>query len=198
MIDYIKGEITELNPTYAVIETGGVGYFINITLPVYTTLRQLSSAKVYVYESIREDAHLLFGFLQPIERQIFMLLISVSGIGPNTARMIMSSYSVAELQHLISTENTAGLNAIKGIGTKTAQRMIIDLKDKILKIQVDSSGEALQPALAGSANREEAVAALVMLGFAANISQKAVDTILKVQPDMKVEMLIKTALKNMR
>jgi Holliday junction DNA helicase RuvA len=198
MIDYIKGEITELNPTYAVVETAGVGYFINITLPVYTTLRQLSSARLYVYESIREDAHILYGFLQPIERQLFLLLISVNGIGPNTARMIMSSYSVAELQHLISTENTAGLNAIKGIGTKTAQRMILDLRDKILKIQVDSSGEALQPAVTGGANREEAVSALVMLGFAANVSQKAVDAILKVQPVMKVELLIKTALQNIR
>ena len=198
MIDYIKGDITELNPTFTVVEAAGIGYFINITLPVYTTLRQLTSAKLYVYESIREDAHLLFGFLQPIERQLFLLLISVQGIGPNTARMIMSTYSVAELQHLISTENAAGLNAIKGIGSKTAQRMIVELRDKILKIQVDSTGEALQPAVLGGANREEAVSALVMLGFMANVSQKAVDTILKIQPDMKVEMLIKTALKNMR
>lgn len=198
MIDYIKGEITELNPTYTVVETGGVGYFINITLPVYTTIRQLSSAKLYVYEAIREDAHTLYGFLQPVERQVFLLLISVTGIGPNTARMIMSSYSVVELQHLISTENTAALNAIKGIGTKTALRLIVDLKDKMLKLHIDASGSAFQPVVAGKANREEAVAALVMLGFAANISQKAVDAILKTQPDMPVELLIKTALQNIR
>ncbi len=198
MIDYIKGEITELSPTYAVVETAGIGYFINITLPVYTVLSQTTSTKLYVYEAIREDAHLLYGFLKPIERQVFLLLISVSGVGPNTARMIMSTYSVAELQHLISTENVTGMSAIKGIGSKTAQRMIVDLKDKIVKIAVDSSGSALQPSVLGSANREEAVAALVMLGFTTNISQKAVDTILKVQPDMKVELLIKTALKNIR
>lgn len=198
MIDYIKGEITELNPTYAVIETGGIGYFIHISVPVYTVLSQAVTAKLYIYEAIREDAHLLFGFLKPIERQVFLLLISVSGIGPNTARMIMSTYSVAELQHLISTENVAGLSAIKGIGSKTAQRVIVDLKDKIIKIEVDASGSAMQPSVTGGANREEAVAALVMLGFATNISQKAVDAILKVQPDMKVELLIKTALKNIR
>ena len=198
MIDYIKGEITELNPTYAVLETAGVGYFINITLQTYSALSSVPTAKLYVYEAIREDAQLLYGFLQPIERQVFLLLISVSGIGPNTARMIMSTYSVAELQHLISTENVAGMSAIKGIGSKTAQRVIVDLKDKILKIQVDASGSALQPAVMGGANREEALAALVMLGFAANVSQKAVDAILKVQPDMKVEVLIKTALKNIR
>lgn len=198
MIDYIKGEITELNPTYAVLETAGVGYFINITLQTYSALSSALTAKLYVYEAIREDAQLLYGFLQPIERQVFLLLISVSGIGPNTARMIMSTYSVAELQHLISTENVAGMSAIKGIGSKTAQRVIVDLKDKILKIQVDASGSALQPAVMGGANREEALAALVMLGFAANVSQKAVDAILKVQPDMKVEVLIKSALKNIR
>jgi Holliday junction DNA helicase RuvA len=198
MIDYIKGDITELSPTYAVIETAGIGYFINITLPVYTILSQTTSTKLYVYEAIREDAHLLYGFLQPIERQVFMLLISVSGVGPNTARMIMSTYSVAELQHLISTENVAGMSAIKGIGSKTAQRMIVDLKDKIIKIAVDASGSALQPSVLGNANREEALAALVMLGFTTSISQKAVDAILKVQPEMRVELLIKTALKNIR
>lgn len=195
MIDYIKGEITELNPTYAVLETGGIGYFINISLPAYSTLNGQKTTKLYVYEVIREDAHSLFGFLHPTDRQLFLMLISVSGIGANTARMIMSSYSVPEIQQMIATENAVALNAIKGIGTKTAQRIIIDLKDKILKLHVGSGTENLT-LQASNETRDEAISALIMLGFAANISQKAVDAILKSQPDMKVELLIKLALKS--
>ena len=134
MIDYIKGEITELNPTYAVIETAGIGYFINIALPTYSTLDGQKSAKLYVYEVIREDAHSLFGFLHATDRQLFLMLISVSGIGANTARMIMSSYAVPEIQQMIATGNAAALSSIKGIGAKTALRIIVDLKDKIIKL----------------------------------------------------------------
>lgn len=195
MIDYIKGDITELNPTYAVLETGGVGYFINISLPAYSALNGQKNAKLFVYEVIREDAHSLFGFLQPADRQLFLMLISVSGIGANTARMIMSSYSVPEIQQMIATENAVALSSIKGIGAKTAQRIIVDLKDKILKLNIATGTESL-PLQVSNETRDEAVSALIMLGFAANVSQKAVDSILKTQPDIKVEQLIKLALKS--
>ncbi len=194
MIDYIKGELAELNPTYAVIDTGGVGYGINITLPTYSSLQQQTSTKLYVYEAIREDAHVLYGFLTQNERQLFLLLISVSGIGANTARMIMSSYSVGEIQEMIASGNVTALNAIKGIGSKTAQRIIVDLKDKVTKLagMTDVPIAGLQET---TPVKEEAVAALVMLGFSAAASQKVVDKILKEQPSIQVEYLIKLALK---
>ena len=133
MIDYLKGEITELTPAYVVLETNGIGYFVNITLPTFSFLGDQTTAKLFVYESIREDAHVLYGFRYQSERQLFLLLISVSGIGANTARMIMSSYSAQEIQEMIASGNVSALNSIKGIGTKTAQRIIVDLKDKIVK-----------------------------------------------------------------
>ena len=193
MIDYIKGEITELTPAYVVLETAGVGYFINITLPAFSTLGNHTSAKLFVYEAIREDAHVLYGFRFQPERQLFLLLISVSGIGANTARMIMSSYSAQEIEEMIVSGNVTALNAIKGIGTKTAQRIIIDLKDKVVK--GTGSNEIPGFALPNSAEKEEAVSALVMLGFAAAPSQKVVEKIQKEQPGLKVEQLIKLALK---
>lgn len=198
MIDYIKGELTEINPAYAVVEAGGIGYDVQITLTTYTAIQQQTSIKLYIYESIREDAHVLYGFLTPGERQLFLLLISVSGIGANTARMIMSSYSAQEIQDMIATGNVRALNSIKGIGSKTAQRIIVDLKDKIVKLGIASPGQAADSvAPADSAVKEEAVAALVMLGFPAAASQKTVDKILKEQPDIRVELLIKLALKMM-
>jgi len=195
MIDYIKGEITELNPTYAVIETAGIGYFINIALPVYSVLNGQKTGKLYVYEAIREDAHNLYGFINQSDRQLFLMLISVSGIGANTARMIMSSYAVPEIQQMIATGNAVALSSIKGIGAKTAQRIIVDLKDKIIKLNIVSDIDLPQQTVSGEL-RDEAVSALVMLGFAANVSQKAVDGILKSQSDITVEQLIKLALKN--
>ncbi len=196
MIDYIIGEIKELTPAYVVIETTGVGYFINITLPTYSSLSERSITKLYVYESIREDAHVLYGFRSQSERHLFLLLISVSGVGANTARMIMSSYSAQEIQEMIASGNVVALNAIKGIGTKTAQRIIVDLKDKILK---GTGGVAATLPLTGIDNekKEEAISALVMLGFASAASQKTVEKILKEQPDLRVEQLIKLALKMM-
>ena len=196
MIDYIKGEIVELTPTSVVLETAGVGYFINIALPTYSFLSELTTSKLFVYEVIREDAHMLFGFRMQSERQLFLLLISVSGIGANTARMIMSSYTAQEIQEMIATGNVSSLNAIKGIGTKTAQRIIVDLKDKIMKGVVGSDFSTILQG-ANSQVKDEAVSALVMLGFAAAVSQKAVDNILKEQPTLKVEQLIKLALKMM-
>lgn len=196
MIDYIKGEITELTPAYVVLETAGIGYFVHITLPTYSFLSELTSAKLFIYEAIREDAHVLYGFRLQSERQLFLHLISVSGIGANTARVIMSSYSAHEIQEMIATANVTALNAIKGIGTKTAQRIIVDLKDKIIK-GVGGNEEVTLFAGAFSEQKEEAVAALVMLGYAANASQKTVDRILKEQPALRVEQLIKLALKMM-
>ena len=197
MFDYIKGEPTELTPAYVVLETGGVGYCVNITLPTFSALSGKTNAKLYVYEAIREDAHLLYGFMNQAERQLFLLLISVSGIGANTARMIMSSYSSQEIQEMIATGNVVALNAIKGIGSKTAQRIIVDLKDKIQKIAL-TPGQPMSPVFAANNElKEEAVSALVMLGFAAAASQKTVDQILKSEPHLRVEQLIKMALKMM-
>jgi Holliday junction DNA helicase RuvA len=196
MIDYITGEIKELTPAYVVLETAGVGYFINITLPTFSFLGEQTSSKLFIYESIREDAHVLYGFRFQSERHLFLLLISVSGIGANTGRMIMSSYSAQEIQEMIASGNVSALNAIKGIGTKTAQRIIIDLKDKIVK----GAGNGEIPLLITNAvneRKEEAISALVMLGFASAASQKTVDKILKEQPELKVEQLIKMALKMM-
>lgn len=196
MIDYIKGDVAELNPAYVVIETVGIGYGIHITLPAYSALQQQKTAKLFIYESIREDAHVLFGFLTQAERQLFLLLISVSGIGANTARMILSSYSAQEIQEMIASGNVAALNSIKGIGTKTAQRIIVDLKDKIIKV----AGMSEQMPISVSANsliKDEAVSALVMLGFNSATSQKAVTKILNEQADIQVEQLIKLALKMM-
>ncbi|HRZ96775.1 MAG TPA: Holliday junction branch migration protein RuvA [Paludibacter sp.] len=195
MIDYIKGEISELTPAFAVIETNGIGYFINISLPTYTVLFGNNVAKLFVYEVIREDAHVLYGFINQTERQLFLLLISVSGIGANTARMIMSSYSAQEIQELIAAGNASALSSIKGIGTKTAQRIIVDLKDKILKV---AGGGTLMQNTFTSPNselKEEAISALVMLGFVSAAATKAVDKVIKEQPGLKVEQVIKQALK---
>ena len=196
MIDYIKGEITELTPANVVLEANGIGYFINITLPTFSFLGEQTTAKIYVFESIREDAHVLYGFRYQSERQLFLLLISVSGLGANTARMIMSSYSAQEIQEMIASGNVTALNAIKGIGTKTAQRIIVDLKDKIIKGTGGSDLSNLATTK-NSEQKEEAVSALIMLGFASAASQKTVERILLEQPTLKVEQLIKLALKMM-
>lgn len=197
MIDYIKGSIEELTPTYVVLEAAGVGYGVHIALTTYSALDKQGQAKLYVHEVIREDAHLLFGFMNKGERALFLLLISVSGVGANTARMIMSSYSASELRQIIATGNAKLLSNIKGIGPKTAQRIIVELKDKILKVEVENDAQLpmndYAPAVDGV--REEAVAALMMLGFAAAPSTKAVNQILQQQADATVEQVIKAALK---
>lgn len=195
MIDYIKGEIAELTPATVIIETAGVGYCIHISLPTFSVLQGRKEAKLFVYEVIREDAHLLYGFTNQAERQLFLLLISVSGVGANTARMIMSSYSASEIQEMIATGNVTALNAIKGIGAKTAQRIIVDLKDKIMKVAGMENNDLQLFATTANPVKDEAVSALVMLGFAANASQKVIDSILKKEPTLKVEQLIKLALK---
>ncbi|MCL1868046.1 MAG: Holliday junction branch migration protein RuvA [Paludibacter sp.] len=194
MIDYIKGEITELTPTYAVLETGGIGYAVQISLPTYTALSDAKADKLFIYEAIREDAHVLFGFKTQKERQLFLLLISVSGIGANTARMILSSYSADEIQQMIAAGNVSALNSIKGIGAKTAQRIIVDLRDKIVKL---SGVEVENQQFVGQVNatKNEAVSALTMLGFSAAASQKAVEKVMQQTPNAAVEQVIKLALK---
>lgn len=191
MIDYIKGEITELTPASVSVETYGIGYFINISLNTYTNLSGKKNVKLYIYEAIREDAHLLFGFFDKQERELFMLLISVSGIGAGTARMILSSMNTQELANVIASGNADMLKTVKGIGLKTAQRVIVDLKDKIKISGIEQVDIFASKSPAG----EEAIAALVMLGFPQQASQKAVGKILKDKPDSNVEQIIKTALK---
>lgn len=192
MIDYIKGKITELTPTSAIIETGGIGYLTHISLTTYSSLENKDSAQIYVYEAIREDAHLLFGFFTKEEREMFLLLISVSGIGANTARMILSSLSIVELQQCIAQDNVTALKNIKGIGLKTAQRVIIDLKDKIGRV----AGEVkITGTESYSSVKQEAAQALVMLGFQQAHINKALEKIFSGSPSLTIEQAIKQALK---
>lgn len=197
MIDYIKGELAELTPAMAVVETAGVGYAMNISLNCYSAIQGKKEVKLYVYESIREDAHVLFGFASKKEREMFLLLITVSGVGPNTARMVLSSMSPAELCNSISTGNERMIKTIKGIGLKTAQRIIVDLRDKIVSLgiaeEIPAGGSMENPV--DNRVKEEAVSALTMLGFSPAPSQKVVVQILKDNPTAAVEQVIKMALK---
>lgn len=190
MYDYISGKIEEATPTYVIIETGGIGYEINISLIDYTALQGKEAAKLYIHESIREDAHILFGFLSKRGREIFRLLVGVSGVGPGTARLIMSSLSVRDIENVIATGQESMLKAVKGIGGKTAQRIIIDLKDKI-----KASDDALfSQASVSSPVSDEALAALLMLGFNKAQSEKALRKLFADAPDISVEEAIKRAL----
>lgn len=202
MIEYIRGELAELSPATAVIDCNGVGYVANISLNTYSVIQGKKTCKLYIYEAIREDAYVLYGFAEKQEREIFLLLISVSGIGGNTARMILSALSPVELANVISTENANLLKTVKGIGLKTAQRVIVDLQDKINAIGVSAAGgvTGVGGTLLQAANaevQEEAVAALAMLGFSAALSQKVVLAILKEEPGAPVEKVIKLALKRL-
>ena len=199
MIEYIKGTVAELTPATVVIDCNGLGYAVNISLNTYSAIQGKSSCKLYIYEAIREDAYILYGFVEKQERELFLLLISVSGIGGNTARMILSALSPAELVNVISSENATLLKTVKGIGLKTAQRIIVDLKDKI-KTGSFATADGMTGALAPAMNaevQEEAVSALTMLGFAAAPSQKVVIAILKEEPEAPVEKVIKIALKRL-
>ncbi len=191
MIEYIKGKIAETSPTNAVIECYGIGYDVNISLTTYSLLTVGEEAKLYIYEAIREDAHLLYGFINRRERELFVLLISVSGVGPNTARIILSSFNPDELENVIASGNVGLLKNVKGIGTKTAERIIVDLKDKI---KVGDSTFIIGTR-EGNEVQEETVAALVMLGYAQAAAKKVVQKLAKENPNYKVEELIKIALK---
>ena len=200
MIDYLRGEIAELTPALAVIDCNGVGYAANISLNTYSAIQGKKACKLYIYEAIREDAYTLYGFADRQERELFLLLISVSGIGGNTARMILSALSPMELVNVIGNENAQLLKTVKGIGLKTAQRIIVDLKDKIKTGAVAAAGAVGTAGGAAMANAEvmdEAVAALTMLGFQQGASQKVVVAILKEDPATPVEQVIKLALKRL-
>jgi Holliday junction DNA helicase RuvA len=193
MIDYIKGTITQITPAFITIETGGVGYFINISLTTFSKLEGKNEYKILVHEVIREDAHLLYGFADMEEREIFRFLISVSGVGAATARMMLSSLSPAEIERAIIGSEVDVLKSVKGIGLKTAQRIIVDLKDKLGK----QSGTGEIFAFPDNTKREEALSALVMLGFAKSAVSKVLDRILREEKNLSVEGLIKRALKNL-
>lgn len=194
MYDYIKGNVAELTPTYVVLDNHGVGYMINISLNSFNALQhQEDVVKVFVYEAIREDAHLLYGFTERRERELFLLLISVSGVGANTARMILSSLTPSDLEQTIASENVGILKSVKGIGAKTAERIIVDLKDKI-KLSTDT---LLDKSQVTSEVFDEAVSALVMLGFTKQMSQKALKKLFTAEPTITVEQAIKKALKMM-
>ena len=196
MIDYIKGKIAELNPAFAVIDNHGIGYMMNISLSTYDSMVKASKDEVllYAYEVIREDAHTLYGFASKKEREAFLLLISVSGVGPNTARMILSSMNVDEFSQAIASGNVAMLKSVKGVGGKTAQRIIVDLKDKI-----KPSGDTLlvEKGQVHGEIFDEALAALVMLGFSQQASNKALKSLFAANPSLTVEAAIKQALKMM-
>jgi holliday junction DNA helicase RuvA len=191
MYDYLTGKIAELTPTYLVLESNNIGYLLNITINTYSTLKVEMNEKLFVHQIIREDAHLLFGFKEKREREVFRLLISVSGIGANTARMILSSLSPAEVAMAITKENIHLLQSIKGIGAKTAQRMVVDLKDKMAKVHI--SDEIVYPEY--NTTTEEALSALVMLGFQKSQVEKTLSLITRESKGLTVEELIKKALK---
>lgn len=208
MIEYIKGELTDITPATAVIEAGGVGYLLNISLNTYTAIQGSKEAKLYVHEAImtggRDDSYTLYGFYNKQERELYRMLITVSGVGSNTARMILSATSAAELVNIISTGNEKALKGVKGIGLKTAQRIIVDLRDKMAASGIiaditsaaagaNGAGKAL-PAQA-SQTHDEAISALTALGFAPAPSSKVVTEILRGNPEMAVEQVIKQALK---
>lgn len=194
MFEYIKGPIAELTPAYIIIDSAGVGYYLNISLQTYSSFEGKKEVMAYLHQVIREDAHLLFGFASKDERELFRLLISVSGVGANTARVILSSMSAGEIQKAIQNADINALKQIKGIGLKTAQRIVVDLKDKVFGKEIGSS--QLFSKL-NNTTRQEALSALVMLGFNKAAVEKVLDLILKEDSKHSVEVLIKLALKRL-
>lgn len=190
MIEYLNGEIGALEPTLAVIECAGVGYGVNITLMDYAKLQQMKQVKLYIHESIREDTHDLYGFMTRQSRELFRMLIGVSGVGPNTARLILSSLAEDQLVDAIAGDNPAALKSVKGIGGKTAQRIIVDLKDKIKGTDISLNSST---SVAGEAF-DDASAALVMLGFNPQASRTALKKIFTDNPNLTAEKAIKMAL----
>lgn len=189
MIDYIKGTVTEATPTFAIIESYGIGYEINITLTDYSQLVIGSEVQIYIHEAIREDAHQLYGFLNKRSRALFRLLIGVSGVGPNTARLILSSLPDEQLENAIASGNDSQLKAVKGIGGKTAQRIIVDLKDKI-----NVTSDSLIISTPATESFDDSLSALVMLGFTAQQSQKVLKKLFAANPSLTTEKAIKQAL----
>ncbi|WP_370390006.1 Holliday junction branch migration protein RuvA [uncultured Winogradskyella sp.] len=193
MITHLEGKLVEKNPTDVVIDCNGVGYFINISLHTFSQIPDKEHVKLFTYLQVREDSHSLYGFSSKTEREIFKLLISVSGIGANTARTMLSSLTPEQVKEGIAGEDVALIQSVKGIGAKTAQRVIIDLKDKVLKV-CGLDELSLMP---NNTNKDEALSALEVLGFNKRQSEKVIERIIKNQPDAQVEQIIKEALKNL-
>jgi Holliday junction DNA helicase RuvA len=199
MYEYINGQVVEATPTYAVIEAAGVGYFINISLKTYSDIENAQQARLYVHFIVREDQQTLFGFSTKLERELFRQLISVSGVGGNTARMILSTYSSHELQNIIATENAILLKNVKGLGLKTAQKIIVELSGKMIEL---GASDMMTPTIktSNAQNNEaynEALAALSMLGFQKAASEKALKAIFQESPSISVEEAIRSALKRL-
>ncbi len=192
MYDYISGPVAELTPAYAVVDAGGVGYFLNISLETYSAVEHAAQAKLFVHHVVREDAQLLYGFATRVERELFRLLIGVSGVGGNTARTILSTYSPAELQNIISAGNAVLLKNVKGLGLKTAQKIIVELSGKLTGLETGAFA-----AVAGSERVEEALAALNMLGFSKAAAEKVLRSVLRANPAASTEELVRLALKEL-
>lgn len=199
MYEYINGEIAELTPAYVVVEVAGVGYHIIISLQTYSEIEKLTHAKIFTHFIVREDAQILFGFATKPEREIFRLLIGVSGVGGNTARMVLSTYAPPEISSIISTGNATLLKNVKGLGLKTAQKIIVELRDKILGVSAPGvpAGSGIQPPSVDTAQYGEALAALQMLGFSKTPCEKVLAAIIKEQPSATVEELVRLALKKL-
>ena len=196
MYEYVKGELAEVTPAYAVVDAGGVGYYINISLQTFSVIENMTDVKLYVHFIVREDVQLLYGFVSKTERELFRQLITVSGVGGNTARMILSTYSPRELQSIISTENATLLKNVKGLGLKTAQKIIVELSGKIALIGLDG-GDAVMPAVVGGQVYDETLAAMTMLGFTKSAADKAIKRVLKDNPSVGVEEAVRLSLKNL-
>ena len=196
MYEYISGRVAEIAPTYAVVEAAGIGYYINISLQTFSAIESSEQARLWVHFIVREDAQILYGFATRQERELFRMLISVSGVGGNTARMILSTYSTSELRNIISTGNAVLLKNVKGLGLKTAQKIIVELSGKMVDLGVEQKA---QKVVAESNNEvfNETVAALVMLGFQKAASEKVVKALLKEEPDIHVEEAVRQALRRM-
>lgn len=193
MITHINGKLVEKHPTHVIVEANGIGYWLNISLNTYSELGDDEAILLYTHLAIKEDAHTLYGFKNKVEREIFRLLISVSGVGPSIARTMLSSMSTDEIQLAIASENVGIIQSVKGIGVKTAQRVLIDLKDKILKTYSIDEVSVVE----NNTSRNEALSALEVLGFAKKQAEKVLDKIVKDQPEANVETIIKLALKNL-
>jgi len=193
MINHLKGKLVEKNPTYVIVECGGVGYYLNISLHTFSLLKDQENILVYTHLQVKEDSHTLFGFAERSEREVFRLLISVSGVGSSTARTMLSSLTPSDVRDAIASGDVATIQGVKGIGAKTAQRVILDLKDKILKVH--DMGEVSPQS--NNTNKEEALSALEVLGFARKQSEKVVDKVLSQDTSLSVENIIKLALKNL-